>query len=102
MPRSGPCKNTGRDELVALQEMVAALSMRLVLVGDEQLGCVEVAHVGDERPAAVGGGVVGDEVLAHAEAQSVADRGDAPVAGVLTRTPRDSWRWRTSVTSSIS
>jgi hypothetical protein len=75
------------DELVALEEVTASFEMRLVLVGDEHLAHFDVAHVGHKRPAAIRGGVVDDEVLAHRKAQVVADPFDAPVAGVLPRTP---------------
>ena len=75
------------DELVALQEVVATLEVRLVLVGDEELFGLHVAHVGHERPAAVGGRFVRDEVVVNAEAEAVADLLDPPVTGVLPRPP---------------
>ncbi len=99
--RAGSCKKTGATSWSPFKMMVVALEVRLVLVGDEEFGCVEVT-IGHERPAAVGGSVVRDEVLADAEVQAVADLFDPPVGGVPPRPPRDSWRWRTSVTSSIS
>ena len=51
------------DLLGAFELGVAAFQVGLVLVGGEHLGVGEVGVVGDQREAAVGGGVVGDEVV---------------------------------------
>ena len=61
--------------------MVAAFQVGLVPVGDKHFCFGEVPVVGDEREAAVGGGVVGDHVVAGEPAEGVAGASGAPVAG---------------------
>jgi len=62
--------------------VVATLEVRLVLVGNEQRGCAEIAVTGDERPAPVRTGVAGHHVVTHREVNAVLGGLDAPVAGV--------------------
>jgi len=61
---------------------VTLLQVRLVLAGSQQLGVVEEAVVGDEREAAVGGGITGDAVLVGGPADRQAGGDGLAVAGV--------------------
>src|SRR6266540_1505550 len=68
--------------LDGLEQVVAAFEVGLVPVGDKRILLGQVPVVGDQREAAVAGGVVGDQVVAGSPLDAVAGAGGAPVAGL--------------------
>ncbi len=78
----GIAQEHGGDELLTLQEVMTALLVWLVLVGDQERRGGEVSDIGDVRPASIRARVEDDEVVAHEDAKPVTGLGDPPVAGV--------------------
>ena len=79
----GALERDRRGVLDGLQLVVAFLEVGLVAVGDQDLGVGELVVVGDQREAAVGGGVVADRVGVDVGVDLEAGLGELAVAGVL-------------------
>ncbi len=83
----GALQEDGRGVLDGLELVVALLEVGLVAVGAQQLGVDELLVVGDEREAAVGGGVVDDLVGIDGELEPEAKLRLLAVARVLSGAP---------------
>jgi hypothetical protein len=79
----GIVEEHGRDVVRAFELRVTLLQVGLVLVRGQGFGAAEVAVVGDQRPAAVAGGVARDGVVVEAPADDEGVALDLAVAGVL-------------------
>ena len=78
--RCGVWRWTGATAWVPL---VAAFEVVLVAVGGEHLGGGHGLAAGDEREAAVAGGIAGHDVFVDVSGDAVVGEGDLAVAGVV-------------------
>ena len=79
--------------------MVAPFEVGLIAIGGQHLGGGHGGVVGDERETAIGRGVVGDLLGPAGGADGEDGLLTAPVAGLVARAARRSWRNITSLPS---